>query len=54
MVKRTVGHGHMTCLVFIIGSVHADINGFSTVHKSQIFNMDVAAVDAQRHPVFEQ
>ena len=54
MIKRAVGDGDMACLVLVIRTVHADIDRFAAVHESEVFKMDVTAVDPQANAVSEQ
>ena len=51
-VKVAVLNGDMGCLVFLIGAVHADIDGFAVVGEGEIFNMDITAVDPHSHAAF--
>ena len=54
MIKGAVCHGDMTCFIFVVGTVHPDIDRLAAVHEGQIFKVDETAVDAETDPVSEK
>ena len=54
VIKGTVCHGDMTCFIFVVGTVHPDIDRLAAVHEGEIFNVDETAVDAETDPVSEK
>lgn len=49
MGEVAVLNSDMACFVFVKRTVHADIDRFSVIREIEVFQMDVAAVDADPH-----